>query len=277
MKNLFYMHIAKTAGTSINEFICSHYKSSECIVHLESNQDWINADGHDFNVYKYLSGHSSIARIKKIVNIQNFDVMTVFRNPVDHLMSHLSWVKHLHEPGFEKVLKQHSEHMQKLSYKLSRVDFSDVEQLKNYVENLDGFEQRLFDNVQTRYLVGFTELRRVLPEDLEVALQNMDGIKFVGITEDLSTFLRAICLDRKWNMPSAVPRENMAKGYFGFKKDDPEYLKMIEPLIKYDKIVYEKAKEINDAAKNGMGDSVESAARSLSLLSFWRKKFGRKN
>ncbi|NJN74653.1 MAG: hypothetical protein HC799_18610 [Limnothrix sp. RL_2_0] len=135
------MHIPKTAGTSLNNFLASHFTRDEYVLHMESNNEWRDQKLAILRKKKFISGHIRFPDIlKKNLHEERLKIITL-RNPIDHLASHISWVRHLSLPGNEKRLHQHTHEIQDISTKLSVLDFSNYKQVSGFFNNMSAAEE----------------------------------------------------------------------------------------------------------------------------------------
>ena len=197
-KKLFYMHIAKTAGSSVNSFISGHYPEGACREHIEAIH--LNKATREEVVENklYLSGHITleVALIRKYID-KNFKIFTIFREPEAQLISHLSWVKRLSLPEHRANFENHPEHIQDIARRLGSLS------LEEFISSMTSTEKDLFDNVQTRYLAN-TFCVDLNPDDEQRALKALERFDVVGITELLPQSLHLLCHHRRWHSQGLV-------------------------------------------------------------------------
>jgi hypothetical protein len=208
---ILYVHVGKTAGTALNKYIGSHFDAEECRVHIENDPHWATTNVSKYICRRFLSGHISLPRFMGSYPFHDYYKMATFRRPIDHIISHLSWVRHLSDKGQESFLAGHPAWVQDISRKLSTLDFSESNQLSIFARTLTNMEAALFDNSQTRYLLNIPGSKLVDKSKMMEALRNLDFLDRVGTTEKYSETLILLARDMGWSIPSISERLNEPK------------------------------------------------------------------
>lgn len=231
----FYLHIPKTAGTTFNDFLRKNFDASECIFHIEIQIDKIDNK-------TVLSGHIPLPKAQKI--IPNFDdhvKLTVFREPLKQVSSHLRFVRKLAEPSEKKRLLEHTPQIQKIVARLANTDLSSPQSLQEFIYWLKEENLALFHNTQTQYLVGTRfEMNAEIIQD---AKDRLEIITYIGITERLDDYI--FLLSHKLGFSKLQFKNkklNVTEESFGLDTGNSEIEKVLEPLIYVDKIIYKEAK-----------------------------------
>ena len=231
----FYLHIPKTAGTTFNDFLKRSFSSKETLFHIESKLEKIVNQ-------KVLAGHVNLPRAKKVIpNFENYTNLTVLRNPLAQVSSHLRYVKKLGEASEKKRLETHTQSIQIIVSFLSTVDFTKVEDIDRLIQWLQENNYVLFHNCQIQYLVGsrFT----VTEAQLESAKRKLDEIEYVGITERLNDYMALLSQELDFKELEREKKLNITSETYGLDITNPKIIKALEPLICYDNIIYQYAKE----------------------------------
>lgn len=232
----FYLHIPKTAGTTFNDFLTQKFSEDECVFHLEDKLTAIKDQ-------TILSGHIPLPKAEKVIaNFHEYIQLTVFREPLEQISSHLRFVRKLAELSEKRRLEQHTAPIQKIVARLSLTDLSSPKELQMFIEWLEEENLVLFHNTQTQYLIG--SRFKIDESMLKEAKERLDKIQFVGITEKLDEYMRFLTFNLK--LPNSVygnKKLNITSETFGLDIEDKEIQKVLEPLIYYDKIIYQQAKE----------------------------------
>ena len=234
---LVFIHIPKTAGSSFNEFINQFVSAESLINHLESKKDF-----HDPNylaTFGFVSGHLPIQRFSNLIDFDTAYSFTILRNPINHVISHINWVRRLSDPGEEQRLLNHPEYIQKLSAKLASTALSDATELANLIQNFEVAEYGLFDNTQTRYLCGKKGL--LSNSDVNKALSNLSSLNRFGFVEDLNTLCNNIQGDLNYIPSIPLQKINESKVSYGLSSSDKYLLKVLSPLIEFDQQLYDQA------------------------------------
>jgi len=242
-KKLFFMHIAKSAGTSLNKYIESHYSSKKVFTHLESNKDWKSKE--ITKDYDFLSGHLRIHVISRFLDLSDYSIITLLRDPLEHVISHISWVRYIGEDEKSRFFLSHPQAIRDLSLKLKSMDFSDYDQLKYFIDNIDDPARHLFDNCQTRYFLHDQTNCHITEELAYMALKAFSFFDIIGVTEKYDQFIKLLNLKMNWkHSRKPNPHLNVQKKTYGLDFNDPKLREILSRLIFADQIVYNKAKNI---------------------------------
>lgn len=236
-RKLFFIHIPKTAGSSVNEFIKSSLAEGEFIAHIEGiRKSWKD----DARKVTALSGHIRYPEFNDFFGKQNRVLVCFFRDPYRQLVSHLYWVRHLSEPGNEEFLAGHPEIIRKMSQNLVSVDLSDAEQLKDYFHSLNPVELGLFDNYHVRFLSS--PKGKVTETDLSESLKILNRIHIIGLAEDMLGSMNSISLFMGFPKPAQEARKNVNPYQYGIDLSSDRVREILFPYVQYDLALYEAAK-----------------------------------
>lgn len=238
-KKFFYLHIPKTAGSSFNIFLESQIATGNFYFHIEGVKEW-----GTLNEMQAISGHITLPRFKDNFIPNEYVTFTFFRNPIDQLVSHLYWVRHLSEPGVETFKQNHPPVIQKMSEKLMQMNFSDIYEINHFIKNLNLAERSLFDNCQCRYLHPIPPNRKYANTDLEMAMESLSEIDLIGVTEHFDQTIELVTNQMGWEkrQTKETPR-NVNRFSYGIDKTDMNLIEAISPLIEHDLKLYELACE----------------------------------
>ena len=248
MKKMVFIHVAKTAGTSVKKFFLGNFASAQCEAALERNPEWIKhgrLDGID--QLQFVSGHISYAQLESRIDLSHFLVVTCIRNPLEHIVSHIAHFRRLAEKKYRDQFDASSEEIQLLVLKLAKLDLASPEAIAHLYKNMTNHELLLFDNCQTRYFTkGFSlgpNGQRVGFKELEFALQTLKKIDLVGDTHELQTFLGAVSQHMGWNLPVHLPKENFNNEKYGMDIRNPAMVNALLPFVHYDMELYSQRAE----------------------------------
>jgi hypothetical protein len=238
LPKIFFMHIPKTAGTSFNTFVQQRYPQNSTAIHVQATAE----EKYDtlFTTKLYLAGHLRLAEIIKRVNLDDYDLFTLLRQPYKHLHSHLNWVRGVGANTKIGFYENHPECIKTLGTRLHNVKDSIPDILSTFVAELDGFEIDFFDNCQTRYFLDYRP-DRVSEADLHNAIDNFKYFKRIGVTEKYDQFVQEFCnlyglSDIKQEQPL-----NKSKHTRLYESGSSEMMELLSPLVKYDLLLYEAA------------------------------------
>ena len=238
-KQIFYFHVAKTAGRSVNRYVTAHFRADEWITHLESVPNW--RASNDIPRRRFLSGHLRYEVIRGQLDLSSFLTVATFRRPIDHVVSHLAWLRRLAEPGHEAEYAARTESIKALIHQLADMDLSSPAKLAEMVGGLDAQQLNLIDNTQTRYVCRKQVSQRVGVAEVQTALENLEQIDIVGTAEHLGHVLARIADAMGWAPPDREPRENVQETKYGLNASDPDTRVALLPIIEHDEVVYQAA------------------------------------
>jgi hypothetical protein len=232
---VFYIHVPKTGGTSINDFFAKFFKKH--IFHIEGSNEILS---EILKKYDFVSGHVSYGRLQNNISEEWIKVIS-FREPYSFVISHLSWIRKLADPGEEKRLLSHPKIFQKVALKMKTYDFSDPNQINDFINWLEKKDFWYLHNTQTLYLD--------VNKNVEKAISLLDNFELIGITEKLVDFLTVVDYELNLNLLSkiSVPKKNINKNKYGFNINDEETKKVLNRLIDKDEIIYNEAKKKMDS------------------------------
>lgn len=235
---LLYFHIPKTAGSSINEFFAKNV--AQYHFHIESVQELTKEFCEPF---EFISGHVSFSRMNQMINLQDWITFVTFRDPLAYTISHLKWVRKLADKGEEERFNQHPEIFQKIALKMTEYDFSLPVQITDFINWLESINFHYFHNTQLHYIHQTQNQHELSEQQIQIALQNMKKINFIGIQENLDEFMEMISYEFGWKLDQK-PRVNVNENNYGFNINNPETQKALLPLYEKDLILYEEAKKL---------------------------------
>lgn len=236
---LLFMHIPKAAGSTVNRFLASHFSGSRHVLHIESDPDW-QRNPDRIRQLDFISGHVPLPQLARKLNLDDYQKLTVLREPYAQLASHLAWIRRLSDPGEEQRLERHPAYIQALSRQLSATDFADPASLKSLVSGLNESETRLLDNCQVRYFTVIPQGEHVSVLNLEQAVEDSAIFDRIGRADAVAEFLEAIARDMGWAPPRQAIMENISRSYYGLDFACEETRKALFALLRYDLDLYQR-------------------------------------
>ena len=207
---VFFMHIAKTAGSYVNVVLQNALGTGMLATHIEARIGGSVAlaqalakgtqvfSGHVMNgLWNDIAGPTSV----------KFRKITLLRDPIEHLASHLLWLDHYNGEDKRREYNNLDEAHRRISDRIAAIDLSDVGQLDAFLTDLSGQAVRLFDNCQSRYFLmsGRRDMGSIRPlsladaKDLRLAVDSFDAIGFQDrLQEDIPRLGQAIGLDLEY-------------------------------------------------------------------------------
>ncbi len=235
---IFFMHVPKTAGSSLNELIARHYPRGQVTLHIESSGFRQRRDFADR--YRFMSGHVRAHEMGRRMALDRWFWITLFREPVDHLASHLCWVRYIGEDPQSDFFRNHAAPIRELALRLQDLDFGSAEALTEFFgADHSRVICNLFDNCQTRYL-----LRRARPGPLDEAAfaearKMLRRFDLVGTTEHYARFIRLLHARLGWDLPAnAQQRLNVQSKRYGLDLNRPDLRAVLEARTRFDRQIY---------------------------------------
>ena len=234
-KKLFLIHLPKTAGSSFNTIISNSVGASNVKFHIEGQEEqW-----EKFSNNRYLSGHVRFNKYESYFKPKGFGSAVFLRKPINQLVSHLNWVRHIYDVRDTEFANNHPEAVKKIALQLSVLDYTNPEVMEEFSKNIPKPMYGLFDNMQVRFLANVPGDRRVSPQDCRLAINNLAKIDLLGITEKFQTSIASISLSTGMDLNTHCDvHENQTKYTYGFNPLDVKLKQSIAPLIYFDNLLY---------------------------------------
>lgn len=261
---LLFMHIPKSGGTSVKDFLKHHYRRESSLTDLE-NIFWQDATIPEN--YDFLAGHIEILSLIKYMRLTQFIKFTVLRNPIERLASQISWIKAisagLSEDQIRFAKKQTLSPLQRLSLNLCILDLSDRRTINQLMTDLLDPESWLNrgpcnakhfnNNGQIRFFLDIPNSRPLCRDHLHAAMQTLRLFDYVLINEQLKDGIKRMVCDLKWtDMPPSPPRLNVMSENFGIDLSDSGTRDILSRAVEIDLEFYEK---VSDRIRNPTRDA----------------------
>lgn len=261
-RGLIYMHIPKTAGTSLNNYLASHYPQNEVVMHIEHQwlgRDWLT---NDFDTKKVVTGHLNYARWQQLFDVSKYVFVTLIRDPRRQLLSQMAWLLRLSSE--ESRLEREGLHpaFQRMIARLSETG------PLVFLESLSGLEVEVFDNPQSRQLLPLSHDQGVREEHFDHLGDRLASFDLIGLTEHLQEFALMLAARMKWRPATRVERLNMAKAlyYKPLKGSDGRLEDVLEKRTFMDQRLYKQACKLFDFQR----DRFEREIKSLGWYRHWQ-------
>lgn len=238
-KNVFFLHIPKTGGQFINNLLKNLVPDDQ---HLEHLQNYVHLEDKSFLEKRFLSGHIPLKRFHKIVHDSKVRlIFTIIREPYNHLISHISWVRNLTQNS--KRFNAHPKIVQDLAIKLEQINFENAPEVEEFVNQIDGYALAAFDNRQIRYFVDPPDTEWTNSNQKSEAIEMAKELSYVGLFEEFENSIIEILkkldvsVDFSFNMKRVNSKNNKVIQNIN---DKPKIKKILSPLVCYDLELYEK-------------------------------------
>ncbi|MBD2484159.1 glycosyltransferase family 92 protein [Planktothrix sp. FACHB-1365] len=180
-KKTFFIHVPKTAGSSFNKFLHTYlHGDSHCEAYLEVNQLWAFQNLDVLKSWDFISGHLNIQYFNRNFKKDNYLLVTLLRNPLDQLISHVNWLASVHQCDHNsRFYQSHPDYIKKMGYNLYEKDLKDHRDIVDFL-----LKYKLFKNSQSSFFQSDSNL------DADQIIENLLDFDLVGLTEDYSQFLK---------------------------------------------------------------------------------------
>jgi hypothetical protein len=151
---IFFMHIAKTAGSLLNQIVTDTVGPDQVVVHCE--RFLRNAEFSDqIRTHQFISGHVYIRDWEYFCNKNGHKTVniTCIREPISQLVSHLRWIDHYNMPEVRGAYLALDKMTQEVVDRIHDVDFDDPGSIDHFLTNLPPRGVQYFDNCQSRYFL----------------------------------------------------------------------------------------------------------------------------
>lgn len=245
MDKKFFLHIPKTGGQSINHFFRQAYSAENYIDHIESIDPETMKTGA-IQGKDFVSGHIPFPRISRhLDDIESRILFTFVREPFDHLISHISWVKNLSLAPVR--LRKHPKEVRALCSRLCEIDFNDLGQVENFLSTMDDYAVSAFENNLLRYFSDPPYGQWTNPEHLEKAMDVLEHFSFIGIFENFENSVRQLFFqfdlntkDLEFSTKINSHNRKIVQGIHQKQK----LKELLHPLVERDLRIYEACKKL---------------------------------
>ncbi|MGH7556629.1 MAG: hypothetical protein ACREMD_02370 [Gemmatimonadota bacterium] len=229
---IFFLHIPKTAGSAFNDIFKPCVPEARYFEHMESRRELFETvKGQDAPFF--LSEHFAFETARSLIERTDVFSISIVREPIPHLLSHLKWVKYVGSPQYPNH-ETTPDQIMDLARLLVDVSLGDVVALEELLDSPAG--RLLFDNLQVRYLATVTA-DTVTNVDLERARGNARRMSFVFALEDIDRAVTRL----RWHFPRIVALERYNQTPIDERVDfhDPQIWNFYRERTVYDRALYE--------------------------------------
>jgi hypothetical protein len=221
-----FVHIQKTAGTSITEAVWPYYGGA-----IVSHGDWTNHSAESLRQFRFVSGHYGFATVQELIATRYSFVL--LRDPIERVLSFYYYCRTQDPDEFS---------INALARQLDLAEF-----LRAGLEPGE-IGMHIADQQAWQVAWGWTrpQLRpkSTFEDDELVALakENLRKFSFVGLAETFDLDYKRILSDLGVPLPSTTPRANVTASRPHKDGISAEALKLVREVTKLDQAVYDEAR-----------------------------------
>jgi hypothetical protein len=234
---IFFMHIPKTAGSSLNKMLASNFIKRNTQLHIETDRK-NNYKNVDLTNLKMVSGHIHLYDIIKNFNLNNFLRITVLRNPYEQLISHINWLRFVGSKPNGKFFKAHSEPIREVALKTKEINFTNTTEVERFITQMPPIGNRLFNNCQTRFLLN-KKKPTIDKGSAQEAIKTLHYFDLIGTVENLDTFMEKIQEKMYWEKDKKIIKSNALNNKYKLDKNSGKLKNILKPLFQEDQIIYD--------------------------------------
>ncbi|RWB74615.1 MAG: hypothetical protein EOQ50_15010 [Mesorhizobium sp.] len=235
---VFFLHIPKTAGTSFNSMFRPLFSSDRYFDHMESRPELfksLQSDGFPF----FISGHLNFEFARSLIERKDVFTITILREPISQLISHLKWVKYVGSPKYPDPAAIDPEILE-FSRDLFQVPLNDTARIATLLDHPVGV--RLFDNLQVRYLSD-PVIPRIGKMQRRIAVKNIEKFKFLFTLDDMNLALKK--LTQIFPGTNDITVCNVAQIEDEVDLEDPKVVDFYRRRTVWDRELYSAAREFS--------------------------------
>ncbi len=190
MNKYFFLHIPKTAGTSLFSLFRSVLGEEQVYQVRDVNIGKQRAEA--IQSFSLVGGHLTYDQMQSYFERERYR-FTFLRHPVERFLSMYYYYRAVEEVNRDQTVRM-----------------AKALDLAAYIDWLSETEEYQHVRIaQTWYLTGGFMTKISLAERLDLAKENLAGLDFVGITELMADSLDLLCLDCHWAPVERIPRDNV--------------------------------------------------------------------
>lgn len=230
---LYFLHIPKTAGTSLTAFIEDHFPM-EALCPERYIVETLAIPADQWRRYRCVCGHQGYHLLEALPRPPV--CVTMLRDPVDRALSHYAHIQRTPDHPLASLLRgmdletfvHHPVGMCELCNVQTRfIGLDDREAYFGYYKLLEaGRFDRLLDVYQDRRM-------------LDRALERLDGFAFAGLCEQYDLSVMLLCHVLGWPAPLSNPRYNVNPDHSRSARISDRVLDQIRSLTRLDRALYD--------------------------------------
>lgn len=275
MQPILYVHIPKAGGSAINDFFQQRLGKAACLRHAENQFRGQQPDPARFSKFEFISGHLVYPNLKRHADGGDRFTMTVLRQPVEQLVSHIAWIRFQTESEQSRAFRSLPDNVKRLAERLATFSPGNAEALENFLASLEPPDLAFFDNCQTRYLLPQVK-KSVAPGMLRRARRNLEAMDFVGISESMPDVFDYLSFRFGLEPAEGDVRVNESRRKYGLDSKDAAIRDVLRPWCALDQELYKFARMKFSVNVLDMWNALDRNEGSIISREALRKQLGQK-
>lgn len=232
-KPIIFLHIPKSAGTSLCDYLGQFYADEEnyfkCCFKYGTKQDrydnvtFINYFNEIASKYKFISGHFNFELAEQLSNYfkgkySDHAMVTFLREPALRVISQYNFlvkINYYTDGGIAKY-----GHLPESIYNLFTIKKISFEE---FIEIYDNLQTKTFSSKNPMWYLSQDKANK---GDLELAKLNLRKFNVIGIYEELETSINILSKNMLYNN-TTFPKSNITEK-IKFKYEPPQYMQNIK-------------------------------------------------
>jgi hypothetical protein len=205
VNKIIFVHIPKTAGTSLTEYLCGFYEQ-EKVYDGVTMLDYQNAESEHLVRFDLLKGHIFYHYIEQNSILSDYHLITVLRHPVERVISlYRFWRSHTQEFAQDETIHPAIR---------GRVLLAKSQCLYDFVHSDEIMVRNSICNSQARQLSSRVIFEDFHQQPIDVIYkdvsENLNQFSVVGLTDFLPFFYQALHQRFGFSVPDQPIRTNVS-------------------------------------------------------------------
>ena len=228
LKKGLFLHIQKTAGSSLITFARQHYRDN-----LISHGDFVGHHPDEFKNTKFISGHFGYDFAKHLIDDRYS--FTFLRNPIERILSFYY---------FHRTRKIDEFPITRKAHELDLEDFLALGLTEPYIQS------RIWNNQVWQLAHGYDSPHSIndFSEEtlLDRSIKNLKRFSHIGFVETFEQDMEIImpCLGIQYSKKNPLPKANTTKNRLQISELPSSTLSILNELTSLDRKLYEYAQTI---------------------------------
>lgn len=251
---IFFLHIPKTSGSSVNAFLKALYGEDNFIEHAEYKLPHLLSGRLPTMVCDCVSAHIPLFAWHLYPETAVYRRVTLLREPWERLVSHVNWINRFNHDKELPTVGPKAAPLKHVSAVLRETDFGDEASIRRLFDEANAQVQFTdWDNLQVRMLLtgNMQAMTKPLGEaDAENALGNLAQFFVYGFCENNGGFQADLVRALGRDDSIGEVRENPGAMQV-LKADNTLAREIFAPWIEWDRQLYDRAQKIARQRRGG--------------------------